>query len=351
MRDLRPLIKLLISLFLIWMIFRSVNLDRVFKHLWMVRIELLVAALAVLTFQIVILAYRWSIVTGVLGHKLSAVPAIRITFIAQFFNQGLPSTVGGDAVRIWLAYRAGVSLRQSVHSVIADRVVATAMLLGFVLVGFPLQSAILGSSMARWIADLMAVGSLGVFVVCLAIAGPVCRQFGRFRLVREIAETTLAIRRIVFDRESSLPILLLSTLNHILTVVGMMLLALALGLPAVWTEFFVLVPFVLLLSMIPLSIGGWGLREGIMIAAFSYVGISAESALSLSLLFGMAITVVSLPGGVFWILQRQRAVSMRAASEEAHAAASAWAPTPASSSPSCKACMAVVDATDQRCVS
>jgi uncharacterized membrane protein YbhN (UPF0104 family) len=333
MRDFRSLIKFLISLFLIWLIFRSVNLGSVFKSLWAVRIHLLVASLAIFALQIIILAYRWAMVTSVLGHRLGIAPAVRITFIAQFFNQALPSTVGGDAVRIWLGYRAGVSLRQSLHSVIADRAIATAMLLAVVLAGFPMQSAILGSSMTRWIADVVAVGCLGGFVLCLAVAGPLHRHLGRFRLVREIAEMTLAIRRILCDRKHSLQILLLSALNHILSIVGMMLLALALGLPAVWTDFVVLVPFVLLLSLIPLSIGGWGLREGIMIAAFSYVGMSTESALSLSLLFGMAITVVSLPGGVFWLLQRQHDVPMRVSPEEPHAA-SAWVPSPASSSTS-----------------
>jgi uncharacterized protein (TIRG00374 family) len=316
MRYLKLLIKLLLSCFLFWLIFKSVDFRSVLKNLYMVHIDLLIMGLATFSFQIIILAYRWAIVTGELGKRLTTSTAIRITFISQFFNQALPSSIGGDAVRVWLARKDGCELRQSVQSVIVDRAIATAILLIFILVGLPLQSAIFGSSLTIWIGDAIAVVLLSGFVFCLAIAVPFRQWLGRFRLVREVTEISLLTRRILVNCKYSLFILLLSVLNHALSIIGMILLALALDLSVVWTEYFVLVPFILLLSMIPISIGGWGLREGIMIAAFGYVGMSSESALSLSLLFGIVITIISLPGGVFWLLRRTQGMALVMIAEE-----------------------------------
>jgi hypothetical protein len=231
---------------------------------------------------------------------------VRITFIAQFFNQALPSTVGGDAVRIWMASREGSSLRLAAHCVLADRGIATAMLLLFVVAGFPFQNAVLAAPTIQWAVNSLAVGALAGFALCLMAAGVLRNRCGRLRLVAEVCDMALAIRRVLGSRSHGVPVLALSALNQILSILGMLLLALALNIVVGWTAFFVLVPFVLLLSMIPISIGGWGLREGIMIAAFGYVGVSRDSALSLSLLFGLATMAVSLPGGVFWLLQRAK---------------------------------------------
>jgi uncharacterized membrane protein YbhN (UPF0104 family) len=305
MRPVKALAKLLVSAGLFWVIARSVDFGAVLHMLGMVHAGLLAAALAALLLQVVVLAWRWAMVTKILGHGLDWASLLRMTFVGQFFNQALPSSVGGDAVRIWMARKAGAGLRQSVHGVIADRAVATAMLLVFVLAGMPLQGPILGDSVARWTADGLALGCLVGFALCLALAAPVRRRLGHVRLVREAADLALAVRRIVSDRRHAPAVLLLSALNHVLAILGMLLLAMSLGLPAAVPAFFVLVPLVLLLSMIPISIGGWGLREGIMIAAFGHVGLSSEQALGLSLLFGLAITAVSLPGGAVWLLERR----------------------------------------------
>ena len=304
MRYIKILAKFAISLVLIWLVFRSINLTGVLKDLSLVKIPVMLGAILVFFLQIVVLALRWTIVTGILGRRLTSTTAIRITFISQFLNQVLPSTVGGDAVRIYLGFKEGGSLKQSFQGVITDRAIATAMLFALVLIAFPMQAAIIGSPATRWIADIFSLGAFLGFVVFLLLAEPLHVYFGRFRIAREVADIGLSIRKVLMDRKHSLHVLFLSLVNHLMSIFGMMLLAWALRLDVAGATFFVLVPFVLLLSMIPISIGGWGLREGIMIAAFGYVGMSNEQSVSLSLLFGVTITLVSLPGGVFWLFQK-----------------------------------------------
>ncbi|MBF0247192.1 MAG: flippase-like domain-containing protein [Alphaproteobacteria bacterium] len=74
-------------------------------------------------------------------------------------------------------------------------------------------------------------------------------------------------------------------------------------------ECLVLFPPVLLVQTLPISIAGWGVREGAMVTLFAFAGVSADSALALSLLFGVAIAVTSLPGAILWVLSGKRTVA------------------------------------------
>ena len=63
-------------------------------------------------------------------------------------------------------------------------------------------------------------------------------------------------------------------------------------------------PTVFLISMIPVSIGGWGVREAAMVIGLSMVGVEAEQALALSIIFGISMVLSGIPGGFLWLLHR-----------------------------------------------
>src|SRR5690606_4783819 len=68
----------------------------------------------------------------------------------------------------------------------------------------------------------------------------------------------------------------------------------------------ILVPPVMLVSMVPISIAGWGVREGAMITAFGLVGLDTADALALSIVFGVIVSLVGAPGGAIWALTRPK---------------------------------------------
>jgi hypothetical protein len=78
----------------------------------------------------------------------------------------------------------------------------------------------------------------------------------------------------------------------------------SLGLPITLQQWFIVAPTVLLVSMLPISIGGWGVREGAMVVALHGFGISAEDALLPSVLFGLCAVAATLPGGILWIINK-----------------------------------------------
>jgi len=74
---------------------------------------------------------------------------------------------------------------------------------------------------------------------------------------------------------------------------------------------------VILVTTLPISIAGWGVREGAMVTAFALVGVPREGALVLSLMLGILGIVMMIPGGVLWLLRRKSGESISAADAEA----------------------------------
>ena len=71
-----------------------------------------------------------------------------------------------------------------------------------------------------------------------------------------------------------------------------------------------LVPPVMLIMTIPISIGGWGVRETAMVTFFGLIGVSGEGAFALSVVFGLTGMAVAIPGGIIWFMSRDKGETM-----------------------------------------
>jgi uncharacterized membrane protein YbhN (UPF0104 family) len=97
----------------------------------------------------------------------------------------------------------------------------------------------------------------------------------------------------------------LAATTQLLNVLVFWMLGQSLGLTMAFDQWFIVVPTVLLISMLPISIGGWGVREGAMVVALRGFGIPTEEALLPSILFGLCAVTATLPGAIFWISTRR----------------------------------------------
>jgi uncharacterized membrane protein YbhN (UPF0104 family) len=84
----------------------------------------------------------------------------------------------------------------------------------------------------------------------------------------------------------------------------------ALGLRYDLVTYFVIVPPAILLTVIPISLAGWGIREGVMVTLFAMIGADKAAVLALSILYGLTLIIVSLPGFVMYLSARQRSSSI-----------------------------------------
>lgn len=264
----------------------------------------------------VVQAWRWTVVAGALGIHFPLRSAWTIALIGSFFNQVLPSSVGGDAARVYRLRRAGLRIGAALNSVLVDRFVALLGTLVIVSLGLPL--------LFRWIHEpemrlavvgVAAAGLAGLSLLTVVARLPFVRNREERRAVRALAQLSRDARG-VLKPSVLVPALLISLVIHTGVSTAVWRLAAATGVELAFVEAAILVPLVILFSMIPITIAGWGVREGAMVVALGTVAVDGDAALALSLLFGLASAVASLPGGLVWLMTRSGSAQPHEAVEE-----------------------------------
>jgi glycosyltransferase 2 family protein len=249
-------------------------------------------ALAFLLAQLVLAGLRWSWIHRHLGQSLRPRDAVDLAFVGQFFNQTLPSAIGGDAVRAVLAAKRGLTAGQAASGVILDRGFALIVLVALMALAAP----ILPAREAAWLAGL-ALATLAALAIGLVLAERVRKFLPAWR-ARDWAYSVADGLRAILAR----PRLLLASLAvHLGVIATFWALAQALDVPASFVLCMAAVPPVVLLSTLPISLAGWGVREGAAVYVFGLAGIAAADALALSIAFGLAQIAVGLPGLLLWL--------------------------------------------------
>jgi len=121
-------LKVLVSGGLIWFALSRVDLAEAIGRIQQADPLLLVLAVGVMGLQAIIGGWRWRAVSVAIGQPLRYWSALRFFYIGMFFNQALPGGTGGDPVRGYLAYKAGLGLRGAINGVMLERLVTVVAL-------------------------------------------------------------------------------------------------------------------------------------------------------------------------------------------------------------------------------
>ena len=113
--------------------------------------------------------------------------------------------------------------------------------------------------------------------------------------------------RVIFSRDHGPKVAVLSVLVHVLTVVIAWCVVQSIAAPVLFGQVFQLVPPVMLITMLPISIAGWGVREATMGLAFGYAGLMANEGVNVSLLLRRGDLHRRPFGGLVWILSAEKA--------------------------------------------
>lgn len=260
----------------------------------------LVISFALLIFALALSSIRWVLVCNISGIGLSTLMSGAIVLIGHFFNQLLPTSFGGDAMRGWCLWRQGTTLKEAFASVLLDRLFGLAALLLLVVGGLPLLAFRLGTNLPFALAGgILASGALGLFLLLNLHRAPTMLRRRHFwslfeRLSRHARERLNAPTRIAI-------ILVLSLAVHASALYTTALLANALGAPLTMTDALLIVPSVLVLTALPISIGGWGVREAGLAGGFALIGLDPGVAVTTSVLFGAVNILGGVIGGMVFL--------------------------------------------------
>lgn len=301
MRILKLLLKIAISLALVAVVLRAFDVKGVASHFAKVDAATLLLAIATVWLIMVLQTLRWLAIIKANGTQLGFKTALHMVLIGNFFNQILPSTVGGDAVRIWCAYRAGLSFSAAANTVIIDHACTLFALLLLAAAGLPWLFEIVPDPAARWALLTVIFAGVAGFGILLALRR-LPRLIARWRVARALLGLAALARKAMSRARYALPIILLSVVSFIGLSVIVFWIAQAMQLDITLRDCVLLVPPVILITVVPVSIAGWGVREGAMVVAFGFVNVPAGPAFAVSVVFGLTIAAASLPGSLLWWL-------------------------------------------------
>jgi glycosyltransferase 2 family protein len=293
-------LKFAVSAALLYFATRRIQIDTIGERLNQLAPGWLILAIAIGLLQTGLGAIRWQRIASLCGAALPQSQAVRFSMIAAFFNQVLPSTVGGDAARIVLAARAGNGWRKATYSVLLDRFIGVLALAMIVTAGLYWSFGLISNPLGRLVLFAIGLGSLAAAGAFLALGSLPLLQ--RWRLTRRLAELTVLARNLLFSRASAPPALFLSLLIHLMTAALAWSAAHAVAAQLSYLDALLLVLPVMLIVTIPISIAGWGVRESALVLAFFYAGLPESDGLLISVLMGGAMFAVGVIGGLVWLV-------------------------------------------------
>ncbi|MGY3534316.1 lysylphosphatidylglycerol synthase transmembrane domain-containing protein [Bradyrhizobium embrapense] len=306
-RILLSTVKILISAALLYFSLRKVNLYDLASRIQAESLGWLGLAIAVTFLQIFLGVLRWREISVECGAPLETAQAMRFNVIGTFFNQTLPSSIGGDAVRLWLVARAGAGWRAATYSIFVDRAVGLIALAVVIAATLPWSYRLIADTngwLALLLLDLAALAAGFGFLVIGLLPWPWLKQWWATHHIHACA---VIANRVLFSREHGWRVATLSIAIHVVTVVIGWCVVKSIAAPVTFGQIFQLLPPVMLITMMPISIAGWGVREATMALAFGYAGLIANEGVNISLLFGAVSFVVGVFGGLVWILSPEKA--------------------------------------------
>jgi len=306
-RILLTSLKIFVSAALLYLALRKVDFYELASRFDVTSLVWLGFAVAATFLQIFIGVLRWRIVSAECGAPLGLTQAMRYNLIGAFFNQTLPSSIGGDAMRLWLVARAGAGWRAATYSIFVDRAIGLIALAIIIVASLPWSYQLISDPNGRTallLVDFAALtGGLG-FLVIGRLQWPWLKRWWG---THHVHACSVIANRVIFNWDRGPKIAMLSVLVHVLAVVIAWCAVRSIAAPVLFGQVFQLIPPVMLITMMPISIAGWGVREATMGLAFGYAGLLANEGVNVSLMFGAVSFAVGAFGGMVWIFSAEKA--------------------------------------------
>jgi hypothetical protein len=310
-------VKLTVSVVLLVILFRWVDMAQLWETAKRASVPWLVVAIFVFALSTSVSVWRW--------HVLLKTQRVGITFpslvgsfmVATFFNNFLPSNIGGDVIRIADTARVANSKTLATTIVLMDRILGLMALVLVGAIGATAAGRLHHSAAPIWPVWLWTGFFAAAAATTPALFAPVA--FGRLLrpltvfhpewVGERIEKLTAALARFGED-----PMALLLAFGGAIAVQGGLVLfycavAYALHLDVAFTDLAVVIPVSFVVQLLPVSVGGFGVREGFFSYYFHSIGQPIEDAVLLSLVAQSLLMLFSLSGGVVYLARGRRPAS------------------------------------------
>jgi uncharacterized membrane protein YbhN (UPF0104 family) len=297
------IIKAAVTVGLLLLIFRSVDSEEASASLVAISPRYLMIALLLQVASTVVAASRWFLIMSRIGFSQPYFFYMKSYFKGALFNQGLPTSIGGDGLRILDCSSGGESAENAFYGVFIDRIIGLAGLLLLNITALALNHSMLPKNVYYPLLIILIGMTVGLVLLFFL------RKFRFFTAGRYLGYLGRLSERYfqVYSTVQSISLQLgLSVITHLLTMTAYFIIGRGVGLDFPLQVYLVLVPPVILLTILPVSLAGWGVREGAMVGFFLLVGADKSRVLTFSILYGLVALVASLPGLAVYLTQKNK---------------------------------------------
>ena len=254
---------------------------------------------------------RWQVILSLTGYHLATYQLIGSYFAGMFLNIFLPGALGGDIYRVYQVTKSTNDSEAALVSVFLERftglvALSTMALIGLVpaidLIGRHDIVALFLGCVAALVGGTLAIASPQL----LMFLSPILKKLRLIGIMARMAKIQSLLIQFIQHRETLLMSMGLSLLLQIAIVYYHYLIVQQLGISISFFELLVFIPIVVVITMLPISLGGLGLKEGLWVYLFVRTGSTADQALLLSLTLMILSWLLSLPGAIILLLNTTR---------------------------------------------
>jgi glycosyltransferase 2 family protein len=303
-------LKLLVSIALLALLFRQVDVGRLWASARRASIPWLLAAIGVYFTTVLAATWRWLLLLEAQGVHVPARRLLGSYLVATFFGNFLPSNIGGDVIRIRDTAKPAGSKTLATTVVLTDRVIGVIGLALVAALGASIGAGMVGHAPSPIWPSWLWAG----FVLAAAVSAPaVLAPAGVSRLLKplmvihpEWVGSRIETLTSVLQRFRHRPLSLAGCFSGAVYVQGALvvyylLVVYALGINVQLVDLAVIVPLSFVVQMLPVSVNGFGVREATFSLYFSRLGVPIESSVLMSLVAAAVIMVFSLTGAAVYV--------------------------------------------------
>jgi uncharacterized membrane protein YbhN (UPF0104 family) len=295
-----------------WIFWPQFRLNELAAALARTSMMTVLAVLALFGLQAVMAALRWRWILRQLGHSLTVGASIEAWLVGQCASQILPAVIGGDAARIIRLRRYCVPTTPAVVSVFIDRFAGFVALVVLSAITVPLLIAYQNRLIPAEFFWVVGLSCLLVGILLLSLRWTA--NAAVFRRIPRLAQAQAALRQVRLTKEALLLFALVGLGTNMTVIISAFLLGHELNSLMDLYACLAILPLVNLLTFIPISVAGWGVREVLMMSAFALIDVPASDALAVSIKLGLANLALGLVGGLVWIVLPAREIRSEAPS-------------------------------------
>ncbi len=287
---IKTFLKITISFIFIYAVLRKLDLSELLIEFKNIRLSFFILALLLYLSTMFFSTKRWSYFVKADKNFFQL---FELYMVGAFFNIFLPGTVGGDVVKAYYLYKGTQKRGDSLVSVFMERYMGMLALISIAsvatLIGF------------QHVKDTFAL-KFFIIIVTIFIAGTIFVSFFPYEIFyKKLKDVRASIKYFIFQKDIFLKTLFLSLTIQGIGIFVVFLLSKSINIDIAISYHFIFIPIITVISMIPISFSGVGLREYSFLHFYSIAGLTEEKAVTLSLLWFIIMIITGLIGFLFYI--------------------------------------------------